>query len=270
MNTIGATPLQNGSEQLQGQEKCWDLAPPVTGERHRDHRQGKAKKKAECDQLRKALQSAEDEVCRFQKLLDNWQQEAEDEKQQLMYALKVVKDGKDGLRRYYVEEIRQQQATFENEIEDLSQTYKAAYRELESQHCKLKEKYSHLEEEKTRLHGDNQILVEHQKQQMAELREELTTKLNAANQEVWHLQEQSSHLEKKKARLHADNQILSQRHQADIQELQSHLGKVKEKLSHIDTEKDALQANNQMLVQRQVQQLESLHTEWSVKLQTAN
>ncbi|XP_078068850.1 protein FAM184A isoform X3 [Mustelus asterias] len=134
-------------------------------------------------------------------LQDNNQTLDERQKQQLLAVEKSLNEEKEMQRQYYEEEIRNLQHkleeetrylrnTFRNSMEELSQVHQTALESVQGTHEREKKKLQlemdqNLEKDRLRIEEEkNQF-----KQQMENLREELTAKLNTANQEVCRLQE---------------------------------------------------------------------------------
>ncbi|XP_078068859.1 protein FAM184A isoform X11 [Mustelus asterias] len=172
--------------------------------------------KNKCEQFQGALNKAENNVKMLQQQLKESQEKADGtltKQKQLEDELVACKD--------HIQQQSTELLLKSSQIATLQATqltHEATVRELDSQHCRLKERLSHLEEERNILQDNNQTLDERQKQQllavekemdqnlekdrlrieeeknqfkqqMENLREELTAKLNTANQEVCRLQE---------------------------------------------------------------------------------
>ncbi|XP_038655617.1 protein FAM184A isoform X3 [Scyliorhinus canicula] len=155
-------------------------------------------------------------------------------------------------------------------------THEATIRELESQHCRLKERLSHLEEERNILQNNNQTLDERQRQQLLTIEKSL-------NEEK---ERQRQYYEEKITNLHhkleeetiylrdtfRDNvEELSQMHQATLDSVQGTHEREKKKLQlemdqHI--EKDRLRIEEEK--NQFKQQMENLREELTAKLNTAN
>ncbi|XP_041044815.1 protein FAM184A isoform X1 [Carcharodon carcharias] len=134
-------------------------------------------------------------------LQDNNQSLDERQRQQLLAIEKSLTEEKEMQRQYYEEEIsnlqykleeetRYLRDTFRNSMEELSQIHETALESVQVTHEREKKKLQlemdqNLEKDRLRMEEEkNQF-----KQQMENLREELTAKLNTANQEVCRLQE---------------------------------------------------------------------------------
>ena len=96
-------------------------------------------------------------------------------------------DCKDHIQQQFIEQMlkSRQIETFQ----PAQLVHKAVIRDLDAEHGQLKVKLSQLQEERNMLQDDNQSLVKQHEQQMKDLREELTSKLNTTKQEVCSLQE---------------------------------------------------------------------------------
>ncbi|XP_048453444.1 protein FAM184A isoform X2 [Rhincodon typus] len=148
--------------------------------------------------LKERLSHVEEEKSILQ---DNHQTLDEQQRQQLLTVEKSLNEEKETQRRYYEEEIaslqfkleeetRYLRETFRTSMEELSQIHQSTLESAQDAHEREKKKLclemdQNLEKERLRMEDEKNQL----KQQMENLREELTAKLNTANQEVHRLQE---------------------------------------------------------------------------------
>ncbi|XP_072355481.1 protein FAM184A isoform X9 [Scyliorhinus torazame] len=155
-------------------------------------------------------------------------------------------------------------------------THEATIRELESQHCRLKERLTHLEEERNILHNNNQTLDERQRQQLLTIEKSLNEEKEMQRQ---YYEEKITNLHHKleEETIYLRNTFrdnvkeLSQMHQATLESVQGTHEREKKKLQlemdqHL--EKDRLRIEEEK--NQFKQQMENLREELTAKLNTAN
>ncbi|XP_051881434.1 protein FAM184A isoform X3 [Pristis pectinata] len=227
-----------------------------------------------CEQLHGALNKAESHVQMLQEQLNEDQQKANDtliKQKQLENELVACND-----------RIQQQstelllKSSHIGTLQATQMTQEATIQELESQHCRLKEKLSHLEEERNILRNSKQTLDEQQRQQLMaiekSLNEEKEMQRQYYEQEITNLRhkfEEETRFLKENFRKSMEE--LSEKHQTALESVQGTSEREKKKLQlEIDQslEKDRLRMEEEK--NRYQQQMENLREELTAKLNTAN
>ncbi|XP_067840775.1 protein FAM184A isoform X2 [Heptranchias perlo] len=227
-----------------------------------------------CQQLQEALNTAENHVQMLQQQLKEGQQEADGtliKQKQLEDELVAYKD-----------RIQQQstelllKSSHVGILQAAQMTHEATIRELESKHCRLKERLSHLEEERNILQNNNQTLDERQRQQLLavekSLNEENQLQRQYYEEEITNLrhklEEETKYL---RETCRKSMEELSHKHQAALESVQGTNEREKKKLQlEMDQslEKDRLRMEEEK--NQFKQQMENLREELTAKLHTAN
>ncbi|XP_078398310.1 protein FAM184A isoform X4 [Cetorhinus maximus] len=227
-----------------------------------------------CEQFQGALNKAENNVQMLQQQLKQGQQKADGtltKQKQLEDELVACK-----------EHIQQQstelllKSSQIGVLQATQLTQEATIRELESQHCRLKERLSRLEEERNILQDNNQSLDERQRQQLLAIEKSLTEEKEMQRQyyeeEILNLQ----HKLEEETRYLRDTfrnsmEELSQIHQTALESVQVTREREKKKLQlemDQNLEKDRLRMEEEK--NQFKQQMENLREELTAKLNTAN
>ncbi|XP_055491719.1 protein FAM184A-like isoform X6 [Leucoraja erinacea] len=226
------------------------------------------------EQLHGALNKAESNVQMLQEQLKEDQQKDNDtliNQKQLENELVVCKD------------LIQQQSTelllkssHIGTLEATEMNQEATIQELESQHCRLKEKLSHLEEERNILQNSKQTLDEQQRHQLIaiekSLNEEKEMQIQYHEEELTNLHyKHEEEIKYLKETFKKNMEELSEKHQAALESVQGTSEREKQKLQmEIDQSlaKDRLRMEEEK--NQYQRQIENIQEELTAKLNTAN
>ncbi|XP_032877073.1 protein FAM184A isoform X5 [Amblyraja radiata] len=226
------------------------------------------------EQLHGALNKAESNVQMLQEQLKEDQQKDNDtliNQKQLENELVVCKD------------LIQQQSTelllkssHIGTLEATEMTQEATIQELESQHCRLKDKLSHLEEERNILQNSKQTLDEQQRQQLIaiekSLNEEKEMQIQYHEEELTNLHHKhEEEIKYLKESFKKNMEELSEKNQAALESVQGTSEREKQKLQmEIDQSlaKDRLRMEEEK--NQYQRQIENIQEELTAKLNTAN
>ncbi|XP_059501359.1 protein FAM184A isoform X2 [Stegostoma tigrinum] len=227
-----------------------------------------------CEQFQEALNKAENNVQMLQQQLEDSQQKADGtlaKQKQLEDELVACK--------HHIQQQSTELLLKTSQIGTLQATqltFEATIRELESQHCRLKERLSHVEEEKSILQDNHQTLDDQQRQQLLtvekSLNEEKETQRRYYEEEIENLQfkleEETRYL---RETLRTSMEELSQIHQSTLESAQDTHEREKKKLRlemDQNLEKERLRMEDEK--NQLKQQMENLREELTAKLNTAN
>ncbi|XP_069742951.1 protein FAM184A isoform X2 [Narcine bancroftii] len=227
-----------------------------------------------CEQLHGALNKAEDHVQMLQGQLKEDQQKADNtqiKQNQLENELIAYKD--------HIQQQSTELLLKSSHIGTLQATQvaqEATIQELNLQHCQLKEKLSHLEEERNILQNSKQTLDEQQRKQLIAIEKSLNEEKEVQRlyyeEEITNLhhklEEETRYL---KETFRKNIEELTEKHQAALESIQGTSEREKKMLQlEIDQslEKDRLQMEEEKSQYKQ--QLENFREELNAKLNTAN
>ncbi|XP_078255727.1 protein FAM184A isoform X3 [Rhinoraja longicauda] len=226
------------------------------------------------EQLHEALNKAESHVQMLQEQLKEDQQKDNDtliNQKQLENELVVCKD----LIQQQSTEL-QLKSSHIGTLQATQMTQEATIQELESQHCRLKEKLSHLEEERNILQNGKQTLDEQQRQQVMaiekSLNEEKEMQMQYYEEEITNLHHKHEGETKYlKETFKKNMEESSEKHEAALESVQVTSEREKQKLQmEIDQslEKDRMRMEEEK--SQYQRQIENVQEELTAKLNTAN
>ncbi|XP_067881548.1 protein FAM184A isoform X2 [Heterodontus francisci] len=227
-----------------------------------------------CEQFQGALNKSENHVQMLQQQLKDGQQKADGTLTKQKQFEDELVACKDRIQQQSTELLLK--SSHIGTLQTTQMTHEATIRELESQHCRLKEKLSHLEEERNILQDNNQTLDERQRQQLLAIEKSLNEEKEMQRQyyeeeimNLHHKLEEETRCQRETFQNSMEE--LSEKHRAALESVQGTHEREKKRLqSEIDQnlEKDRLRMEEEK--NQFKQQMENLREELIAKLNTAN